>query len=139
MITNDPDTWPSGNKVWDICNAVATAEGANVAGSNPDRLNNPGDISDGALTYGSQFHSGSNITTFPDKETGWTWLYNKWQNIVSGNSTVYHPSDTWSVIGKKWAGDSGPWTANVTNYLGVDPGSTVADYVNGGPRLTPGG
>src|SRR6266403_1907032 len=64
-ITFDPATWPSGDRVWNVCRAIAHAEGADVEGSNPDRLNNPGDISDGALTYGFEFHSGSSLTTFP--------------------------------------------------------------------------
>jgi hypothetical protein len=53
-ITSDPSTWPTGSRIWDIARAIAIAEGANVEGSNPDRLNNPGDISDGASTYGSR-------------------------------------------------------------------------------------
>jgi len=36
-ITNDAATWPTGDKIWDVCRAIAIAEGANVAGSNPDR------------------------------------------------------------------------------------------------------
>lgn len=128
VITNDVSTWPTGDRVWDICRAIAIAEGANVAGSNPDKLNNPGDISDGASTYGSQLHSGSNITTFPDKETGWAWLYRKINNSLNGNSTVFKPSMTWIQFAQKYSGNWQAWVTNVTNQLGVSPNDIVGSY-----------
>lgn len=130
-ITSDQSTWPQGDKIWDIARAIAIAEGANVEGSNPDRLNNPGDISDGASTYGSEAHSGSNVTTFPDKETGWSWLYQKLQNIANGKSHVFSTSMTWTAFAQKYAGDWHNWVANVTRELGVDASSTFGDYING--------
>ena len=130
-ITSDPSTWPTGSKIWDIARAIAIAEGANVSGSNPDRLNNPGDISDGASTYGSEAHSGSNVTTFPDKETGWSWLHNKLENIALGKSHVFSVSLTWTEFAQKYAGSWQNWVSNVTRELGVDPNSTFGDYVNG--------
>ncbi|SRR6266851_615274 len=127
-ITFDESTWPSGNRVWNVCRAIARAEGANVEGSNPDRLNNPGDISDGGLKYGFEFHSGSSITRFPDKQTGWAWLYQKVSNIVAGKSTVYSASWTWTKLAQKWAGNWKPWVAIVTGSLGVSPDETVGSY-----------
>jgi hypothetical protein len=130
-ITSDRSTWPTGSRIWDIAQAIAIAEGANVEGSNPDRLNNPGDISDGAGTYGAESHSGSHVTTFPDKETGWSWLYNKLENIALGKSHVFSPSMTWTQFAQKYAGNWQNWVANVTRELDVDPNSTFGDYVNG--------
>jgi hypothetical protein len=130
MITHDPNTWPSGDLIWNIARAIAVAEGANVAGSNPDRLNNPGDISDGAKTYGSEFHTGSNVTHFPTKEIGWQWLYDKLQNIANGNSQSYSPDWTWKQIAQRWAGNWQAWAANVARELGVDENSTFGDYAN---------
>lgn len=127
-ITNNPATWPSGDLVWRICQAIAIAEGANVAGSNPDRLNNPGDISDGGSTYPQESHSGSNVTVFPTKEIGWSWLYEKVERAVNGNSSVYLPSMTWNEIAQKWAGNWQAWVNNVTSYLGVDPNSTLSQF-----------
>ena len=128
MITHDPATWPTGDVIWNICCAIASAEGANIEGSVPDRLNNPGDISDGAQTYGFEPHSGSNVTRFPDKAVGWQWLYNKVQNIQQGGSTVYSPSMTWTQIAQKWAGNWQSWVANVSGFLGVSPDSRFSDY-----------
>lgn len=128
MITNDPNTWPSGDRIWSICQAIAIAEGANVAGSNPDRLNNPGDISDGSATYGSESHSGSNVTKFPDKDTGWQWLYRKINNILLGNSDVYSPTMTWIQFAQKYSANWQAWVNNVTNQLGVSPNDSINSY-----------
>ncbi len=129
-ITNDPSTWPGDSAIWNICAACAMAEGYNQGpGFVPYDLNNPGDLSDWASTYGSQPHSGSNVTTFPTAETGWNALWNKWTAILAGKSTVYPATWTWAQIGAVWAGNSVAWINNVTSYLGVDPGSTPAQYV----------
>lgn len=131
-ITEDAASWPNSDRVWAICCAIATAEGYNQgAGYVPYDLNNPGDLSDGAQTYGSQHHSGSDVTVFPTAETGWQWLYNKVQNILAGASQVYGQDWTWAQVAATWAGNSRAWLNNVTAYLGVDPNSTPADYVGG--------
>jgi hypothetical protein len=70
MITSDRSTWPTGDRIWDVARAIATAEGYDHPESNPFRLNNPGDISDCYLQFGGEQHSGSNVTRFPDPETG---------------------------------------------------------------------
>lgn len=129
-ITNDPATWPSGDRIWLVCHAIAIAEGANIAGSVPDRLNNPGDISDYLATYGGEWHSGSEVTKFPDKQTGWNSLHEKFSNIAAGKSFVYFPTDSWTTIALKYAGNSQAWLNNVTNTLSVDPNSTLQDYLN---------
>jgi hypothetical protein len=126
MITNDPASWPSGDIIWTICQAIASAEGANKAGSAPDRFNNPGDISDGASVYGFAALD-SKITKFPDKGTGWQWLYNKVQNIQNGTSKVYSPNMTWIEIGGHWAKDPN-WPYNLAYFLGVDPNSKFSDF-----------
>lgn len=128
MITYDESTWPSGDRIWNVCRAIASAEGADVQGSNPDRLNNPGDISDGFSTYGGEQHSGSNITKFPDKETGWKWLYRKISNISQGNSDVYSVDFTWQQFSQKYAANWQPWLAIVTGRLNVNDTDRFGDY-----------
>jgi hypothetical protein len=129
-ITNDPQTWPSGDRIWLVCHAIAFAEGAHRAGSNPDRLNNPGDISDGFSEFGGEQHSNSNVTHFPDKATGWQWLYDKISNIANGSSASYSPSQSWNAFAQKWAGDWKNWVTNVTANLQVSPTSSLSDYLN---------
>lgn len=131
IVSTAPSTWPTGDKLWDCCRAIAYAEGYNVANAVPARLNNPGDLSDGAAMYGSEPHSGSSVTTFPDAVTGWTWLYAKLQNIAAGRSAVYDASMSWREIGAKWAPPNAEvWATNVAARLGVDPDSSLGDYVN---------
>jgi hypothetical protein len=129
-ITNNPQTWPSGDRIWLVCHAIAFAEGAHIANSNPDRLNNPGDISDGFSQFGGEQHSNSNITHFPDKNTGWQWLYDKISNIANGNSHEYSATESWTTFASKWAGDWKNWVTNVTNNLQVSPVSSLSDYLN---------
>jgi len=128
-ITTDPNTWPSGDAIWDICQAIAMAEGYNTNGA-AFKLNNPGDISDGGSIYGSEHHDGSNITHFPDAATGWNWLYNKIKNHITGNSKVFPASWTITQFAQKYAANWQNWKRNVGNSLRVDPDSTsFADYV----------
>lgn len=127
-ITYDRATWPTGDAVWDICQAIAHAEGADVPNSNPDRLNNPGDLSDGSKTFGSELHTGSNVTHFPDKQTGWTWLYNKVANIRDRKSHVFSPDMTWIQLAQKYAGNWQNWVKNVTDDLEVSLNDRVGDY-----------
>jgi len=129
-ITTDPDTWPGGDRIWDICRAIGIAEGYNTNGA-AFNLNNPGDISDGASTYGSEYHDGSNITHFPDAATGFNWLYQKIQNHINGKSASYPKSFTITQFAKVYAGNWQNWKNNVGQQLGVNPDQTTfADYVN---------
>lgn len=139
-ITNDPASWPGADsdypnaKVWNICAAVALAEGYNQGvGTAPYDLNNPGDLSPGdeagqATCGAPQNHGGSAIILFCTVESGFIALYKKFDNIVNGRSTVYPKSLTWTQVSQKYAGNAAAWLTNVTNYLGVDIGSTPADY-----------
>jgi hypothetical protein len=136
VITSDPTTWPGSDKVWNICTAIALAEGYNLGvGCAPYDLNNPGDLSpgdeDGQPTCGgAQQHGGSAVIVFCTAEGGWSALYAKFTNIVNGRSSVYSSSLTWTQVAQKYAGNWQAWVNNVTSYLGVDPSSTPAQYVN---------
>jgi hypothetical protein len=135
MITTDPSTWPKASldrpivKIWTICHAIAIAEGYNQQNSNPFRLNNPGDISDGYMIYGGEAHSGSSVTHFPNAETGWQWLYDKLNRIAQGKSAVYSSQMTWVKFSQKWSGDWQNWVTNVTKELGVDSSSTFQQFL----------
>lgn len=151
-ISNDPSTWPGGDLVWTVCQAIASAEGANLAGSAPDRYNNPGDLSKGdehgQTVAGYQvLPDGEKLIVFATKEGGWAALYSKISNIVSGSSTAYSPSMTWTQIAQKYAGNWQAWVANVTGFLGVGPNDVFQNFFTGGspgtvvplgPRRKPG-
>jgi hypothetical protein len=134
-ITQDPATWPAGDRIWDICRAVALAEGYNRGpGAAPFDLNNPGDLSPGDEggfpTAGAPHpHGGSYVIHFATANDGWQALYYKFRNIASGASTVYSPGWSWAQIAALYAGDAASWLRNVTTALGVDPASSLASYV----------
>lgn len=137
-ITTDKSTWPSGDKIWDICRAVAIAEGYNTNGA-AFKLNNPGDLSSGdehgQPTAGApEWHGGSNIIHFARALDGWNALYAKISNIVNGSSKVYQQNWTISQISALWAGDSTAWANNVARELGYDDPTQYGfdDYVGGG-------
>ena len=132
-ITFDPSTWPSGDKVWDVCRAIAIAEGADQEGSAPDRYNNPGDLSKGdehgqAVAGYVKLPDGENLIEFQSKEGGWQALYTKINNIRLGISLTFRPSYTWTEIAGKYAGNSQAWVTNVTAQLGVSPSDTFGSY-----------
>lgn len=124
-----PNQNPSG-AIIAIAQAIAKKEGFGVNPTNgPTRNNNPGDISDGANTFGyDPLITDSKVTTFPDANTGWQWLYGKLTNIANGVSRVYSPDMTWIQFGHKWASDPS-WGFVVAEFLGVDPNSTFADFI----------
>lgn len=128
LPTHDPSTWPTGDKIWDVARAIAFAEGANVANSVPDRLNNPGDLSDDYDVYGGESKDGSNVTHFPTKFDGWYALRNKLYRASIGISHVYKPSMTWTQFAQKWAGNWQAWVTNVTRQLGVSPDAVVGEF-----------
>ena len=131
-ITNDQSTWPTGDRLWDFCRAVAEHEGADQPGSAPDRFNNPGDLSKGD-------EHGQGIIgyhTLPDKEIliifsakagGWMALRTKFQHILNGKSVVYLPSMTLTEIGAKYASDP-RWAKGVAGIFGVDPDQPFQSY-----------
>jgi hypothetical protein len=136
MITNSPATWPLGDRVWDVCRAIALAEGANVPGDAPDRFNNPGDLSRGdehgqtVIGY-VNLPDGELLINFATKEGGWAALYSKISNIATGRSSTYSPDMTWRQIAAKYAGNSSAWVNNVANALGVSPDSRFGDFFLG--------
>lgn len=130
-----PEAWPSGDPIWDVCNAIALAEGYNVQSAAPFKLNNPGDLSPGDehgfRTAGpAEFHGGSYVIHFATPGDGWQALYTKISNIVQGVSKVYQVEWTWEEIGAEYASDPN-WGRNVAENLGVDPTSTLRDYISG--------
>ena len=124
----DESTWPSGDKIWDVARAIAKQEGYGPPRNLPTRACNPGDLSDGNDRYGF-IQTDSRVTTFPDDETGWQWLYNKLRNALEGKSSVYFGHMTFLEIGQRWATDP-HWWEGVAKLLGVDPQTTLATYVN---------
>lgn len=130
-----PSTWPTGDRIWDICRAIAHAEGFDVRGTAPANLHNPGDLSPGdehgfATAGPAEYHGGSYVIHFASDQDGWGALYAKISNIWDGTSKVYDPDWSWQQIGAQYASDPN-WGAHVAAALGVDPSSTLNQYLAG--------
>jgi hypothetical protein len=109
-----------------IANAIATAEGYfSGSGAVPFDQNNPGDLTDYADLYGA---NSNGITIFPTLAAGWNALYEKIENILSGNSATYSADSSIADIGSTWANDAGEWASNVAASLGISTDTTLGEY-----------
>jgi hypothetical protein len=92
-----------------LAQAIATAEGYFVLGSQPNRKNNPGDIETGGV-----------VNTYNLPADGWNALYNQVSMMFDGTSAHYGPNMTIEQIGYVYSPDGAEnWINNVSNYLGV--------------------
>lgn len=115
-----PPTTPTSNVVTNLANAIAQEEGFYVAGSIPQRQNNPGN-----LTVAGQ------ITTYPTAAAGWSALYAQVQSMFDGTSNYYNPSMSLAQVGNIYAGGDPNWAANVASILGVSTSTTLNQLAGG--------
>ena len=102
-----------------LSEAIATAEGYFVSGSQPNRKNNPGDIETGGI-----------VNTYATTEAGWDALYRQVSMMFDGSSSHYNPGMTIEQIGYVYSPDGAEnWIANVTGYLGVTRNTTLNDLM----------
>jgi hypothetical protein len=125
---------PVTEEIRDLANAIAHAEGFHVAGSIPQRANNPGDLVEPGWTgptLGAQ-----HISVFSTVEEGWQRLYHQLQIIVTGKSHVYALDDTLEAMGERWTQTQNTsWVANVVESLqskgySVDDQSTLREVLS---------
>jgi hypothetical protein len=114
-----------------LMQAIANAEGFNVAGSIPQRANNPGDLELGDIGYGTL---GEGITIFGSVNDGWSALANQINLIVSGASSHYSPNATLAQVGMTYSG-SANWANNVAAFLGVSTSTPFASLAGGTPSV----
>jgi hypothetical protein len=112
--------------------AVAHEEGFYVAGSVPQRANNPCDLTDDGDVGCGVIHTsgpeGAGITIYPNVEAGWQAAYKKFGRMLNGASHVYTLDMTISDVGMKYSGNA-TWGVNVAARLGVPPTMTLAEYI----------
>lgn len=131
-ISNNPSTWPTGDLIWTVAQAIARQEGYTGQGNAPFRYNNPGDLGKGdehgQLVAGYvTLPDGEQLIYFATPEAGWNALYTKLSNILNGASSVYTADMSWAQIGYKWAADPN-WAKGVASFLGVDPNSSFSSF-----------
>jgi len=111
-----------------IAHAIATAEGFFIAGSVPQRNNNPGDIKADLIGKAVGFDS-RGFAIFATPEDGWNNLYAQVQGMVSGSSRIYSPSMTIAQVADHYAEGDPNWSANVAAALGVTPDTPLNQVV----------
>ncbi len=113
-----------------LCCAIATQEGYFVAGSNPQKLNNPGDI-----RYAEQLNASAPgwngqgtapIATWSSAETGTTGLYRQiWLQIAKGQTPAQ--------IIAQWAppneNDTSTYLDNVLAWTGLQANVSMLDQI----------
>lgn len=96
--------------------AIAKQEGFYVAGSVPQRANNPGDLK----VPNMPTLPGTSITLFSSAGAGWDALYRQINLILTGRSSYYNLDMTIAQMGRVWTTtEQAPWSSNVASFLGV--------------------
>ena len=101
-----------------IAEAIATAEGYFVAGSRPERNNNPGNLTDdfGYQTIGKD----GSFPVFVNAAAGWAALKDQVRMMLDGTSRHYRPDMTIAEMAAVYtATEKDAWAANVARELGV--------------------
>lgn len=105
-----------------LAQAIARQEGFYVAGSVPQRANNPGDLK----VPGLPTLPGTSITKFQSADEGWNALYKQIQLIVTGRSAYYTVNMTIDQMARVWtATEQQAWASNVAMFLGTTTQATL--------------
>src|SRR5229473_2046726 len=125
----DRSTWPKGDKIWDFCRAIASAEGYGANLYNvPTSHHNPGDLGPGDTGYPGEFHGGSYVSQLPDDQVGWQLLYRKLHAVFAGESSTYSPQMTFVQFAHRYAGDWKSWIHNVCRELKVKRDTRLSEW-----------
>jgi hypothetical protein len=128
-------------RVNEIAEAIATAEGYYADGEHdghslPYRLNNPGALKQPALGgIDLPTWQDTGLVVFPSADRGWMALRHQIRLMLSGDSRIYHPSDTLLAVAAKYTGGdaSRTWGHRVAAELGVEPAATLAEVITRAP------
>ena len=111
--------------VLQFAKAIAVAENSPVAWNNPGSLT--GTDAGSFATCG--FGNAEGVWKFVNAEDGWNALYIKVDRIFRGKSTIYPLSMTVEQFGLRYSGGDPNEGKNIASYLGIDPASTLQEYL----------
>jgi hypothetical protein len=120
-------------RIDELAEAIATAEGYFAIGpydgrTLPHVLNNPGALKKPALLASDlPTWKDTGLVQFPTAEMGWEALRHQVRLMLTGESRIYHASDTLVHVGQKYADGDVNWGVNVATTLGVTPANTLSD------------
>lgn len=110
-----PTTYPE--PLMEFARGIARAEGFYVAGSIPNRANNPGD-----LKLGAPYLPGTAITRFDSVDQGWNALYRQLYLILTGQSRRYTLDMSIADMGRVWTAtvsEQTAWAGTVAAQVGA--------------------
>jgi len=109
-----------------LADAIAFAEGFYVAGSRPQRNNNPGDLT---LSLGFPTTGMDDIyVIFATIEAGWAALKKQVELMLTNQSRIYTSNMTIFEVAQHYTTtDVSTWAANVAARLGVSPFSKISE------------
>lgn len=106
--------------------AIARQEGWHVAGSIPQRANNPGNLK----VPGQPTLPGTSITQFASPDLGWAALHRQLWLIVSGRSAYYSLDMSIADMARTWtATQQTEWATNVASFLGVPTSTRLVEVL----------
>jgi hypothetical protein len=108
-----------------LADAIAHQEGFYVAGSLPQRNNNPGDLRHG----NAEVHPDNQpdaVGSFATPELGWAALNRQLRIDASRNWTVAQLIESYAPSGPPDFNNTDAYLAFVTNFVGCDPDTLVA-------------
>jgi hypothetical protein len=123
-----------------LAQAIATAEGYYAPGerhghSLPHWLHNPGSLKKPALGAESlPTWKDTGLIVFPTERMGWDALKHQVQLMVTGNSSIYDPSDSILDVAKKYADGDRNWGKNIARKLGISPSCTLGEIAGARPH-----
>jgi hypothetical protein len=108
--------------------AIARAEGFYVAGSVPQRANNPGALI--LPNWQGPRLGKEGQAVFASAEEGWQRLWYQLQLIATGKSSIYLLNDTIATMARKWApGGAENWARNVSRFLDVSENTRIGELL----------
>jgi hypothetical protein len=111
-----------------IAEGIATAEGYFVAGSRPNRNNNPGDLT---LDLGfPSIGKDGMFVIFATAEDGWNALRRQVSLMLSNQSQIYNSAmSIFDVASRYTTTDVAAWASTVAQYVGVDVSTPLNQIV----------
>jgi hypothetical protein len=130
------------DRVGILAQAIAGAEGYYAPGerdgrSLPHWLNNPGSLKNPALGAESlPTWKDTGLIVFPTERMGWDALEHQVELMLTGNSSIYDPSDSIMDVAKKYANGDLNWGKNVARNLGISPSCTLGEIAEARPNCS---
>ena len=115
--------------VSNLVNAIARQEGYGIPGVPATRNNNPGNIVFGsfAASYGATKDPNSQFAVFPNSDIGFSAATDLLSSSSYSNLSIADAIYKWNGKGS----NSSTYVQNVSNWIGLDPNTTVSDALAG--------